>query len=543
MRCRVCADAGKVKSPSPRPQPGGGPAHIGMVRLGLTESSEGLFRALTAHAPVGIFVTNAVGESVYVNERLCELTGLTLEQSLGYGWVAALHPDDADQVRSAWKVASAAGRDFAREYRFLRPDGSICWIEGSASAVCDAAGQLLGWVGVCVDLTDGKLSEERLEQAKEERALLLDRTLHAAERERMLFATELHDGPIQHLASFGYTLDRIDRRLASGDLAAGIELLRTVRKDLTREVGTLRRLMSDLHPPVLDERGIEAALREYVSDFEDRTGIQCAFVSGLGEERLNVDSETVLYRVTQEALTNVAKHSDAGQTRVELQQLQDGVSLVISDDGIGFDPALLGEFARDNRFGLLALRERVDGAGGKSRIETVPSEGTRIEVTLPSRPQARSGPRSHTIELELEPLVPPDRSARHAEASVLVVDDEPLIRGVLVALLRDRGFDVVGEAVDGAEAVTLAGRLRPDLVLMDIRMPVMDGREAARLIRDHQPRTQIVLLSGDDDRIGDADCIETGVFELVAKGGSASAICDTLDKAWRRAQEQRGRAA
>jgi signal transduction histidine kinase/ActR/RegA family two-component response regulator len=390
-------------------------------------------------------------------------------------------------------------------------------------------------------LKESKLSELRLEQAQEERALLLKRTLHAAEHERMLMAAELHDGPIQHLASFGYTLDRVDRRLADGDLVAGIDLLRAVRKDLTHEVGTLRRLMYELRSPVLDERGVEAALREYVSDFEDRTGTQCTFVSELGETRLDVDSETVLYRVTQEALTNVAKYSEADQARVELRPLEDGVSLVISDDGVGFEPALLTELVRDNHFGLLGLRERVDGVGGESRIETAPGRGTRVEVTLPSCPQPV--PRPHSPKVRLDPKLPAASPTTPFQASVLVVDDDPSIRGVLVALLVDHGFDVVGEAANGAEAVALAKQLRPDLVLMDIRMPVMDGPQAARLIHGKVPSAQIVLLSGDDDRIGVADELAAGVFDLVAKDGQVNVICETLDNAFRFRQEQRGRAA
>lgn len=226
---------------------------------------------------------------------------------------------------------------------------------------------------------------------------LLERMLHAAEHERMLLATQLHNGPIQHLASFGYTLDRIERRLVSGQLDAAIELLRTVRKDMTIEVERLRRLMSDGQSSVLDEREV------------------------------------------------------------------------------GGDPVGLGP---------------------------LPEKGT--------------GP------------------------SVLVVDDEPSVRSVLVAVLGDHDFDVVGQGANGAEAIELVERLRPDLVLMDLRMPVMGGREAARLILELDPTIVIVLLSGDDDRAEVADCLALGVFDLIAKGGRANEICDSLSAAWRHAQALRG---
>jgi diguanylate cyclase (GGDEF)-like protein/PAS domain S-box-containing protein len=130
-------------------------------RSRLAESSERLVRAVTAHAPVGVFVTNAEGECEYANERLCELTGSTEVQALGFGWTAALHPDDAARVTAAWAEASSAGEDFLLEYRFLRPEGSVVWIEGSASAIRDGQDAIVGWIGICVDLTARKLSEKR----------------------------------------------------------------------------------------------------------------------------------------------------------------------------------------------------------------------------------------------------------------------------------------------------------------------------------------------------------------------------------------------
>ena len=133
-----------------------------MAPLGLTETSEGLVRALTERVPVGIFVTNAVGECVYGNELVLRLTGQTLEESLGYGWIRALHPEDAEQVQQAWSDAAAGRAEFSLEYRFLRPDGGVAWVAGTASDVRDPDGALLGWVGVCVDVTERKRSEERL---------------------------------------------------------------------------------------------------------------------------------------------------------------------------------------------------------------------------------------------------------------------------------------------------------------------------------------------------------------------------------------------
>jgi ammonium transporter, Amt family len=127
----------------------------------LLAQNEALFDALADYAPVGVFVCDASGAAVFVNERLCGLIGVTNEKLLGDGWARALHPEDAERVQREWADASAGGRDFQGEYRFLRPDGGVRWVEGSAVAVRDGEGLLLGWVGCCVDLTARKLSDER----------------------------------------------------------------------------------------------------------------------------------------------------------------------------------------------------------------------------------------------------------------------------------------------------------------------------------------------------------------------------------------------
>jgi CheY-like chemotaxis protein len=251
-----------------------------------------------------------------------------------------------------------------------------------------------------------------LEVAHHGRGLLLERTLAAAEHERVVIAEELHDGPMQQLAFLGYTIDLLELKLANGQVDEAVPLLRTVRGGLTNEMGTLRRLMSELR----------LSVREYLA----------------------VDE------------------AQAETSHVSVQEPAE-VRLVRC-----------------------------------------------IDSTLQEPPR------------------------------VLVVDDEPTVRKVLVAILAEHGFDVVAEAMNGAEAVELAKRLEPDLVLMDVKMPTMDGKEATQLIRAHRPSSQIVLLSGDDDQSVVADCLAIGAFDLVAKSGPSGTLCETLERAWRRAREQQG---
>jgi PAS domain S-box-containing protein len=120
-----------------------------------------------AHTPVGIFISSAEGGCLYVNERWCALTGLSPEQALGNGWASALHPDDAARVNREWAEAGAHGRDSVVEYRFVRPDGTVSWIEGYAAALRDQEGRVIGWVGTCLDFTARKEADEAVARAAE----------------------------------------------------------------------------------------------------------------------------------------------------------------------------------------------------------------------------------------------------------------------------------------------------------------------------------------------------------------------------------------
>lgn len=125
-------------------------------------AAEDLLRALTEHTPVGVFLSDASGACRFVNGRWCELTGLTPERAMGDGWTAALHPDDAERVRREWIEAANEQRDSIISYRFRRPNGSVVWIDGYASAFRDRQGRLAGWIGACLDVTSHRRTETEL---------------------------------------------------------------------------------------------------------------------------------------------------------------------------------------------------------------------------------------------------------------------------------------------------------------------------------------------------------------------------------------------
>jgi len=268
----------------------------------------------------------------------------------------------------------------------------IEWFRGHPIKVpVVAAGSIIMFL-LIVARTQGLTREVTVQ---DERRRLLGRVLQAAEDERTRIAHDLHDGPVQQLAVLNYDIYRARKRLADlvgrsagddliGELQGTDDVLEAVEQGLGQEVRVLRHLMRALRPPVLDNRGFGEALGEHAMRFEQETGI--AVDVGLGlEARLLPEVETILYRITQESLNNVAKHAKARHVTVTVDQVDDGkVRLRVRDDGVGFDASNTGQLLREGHYGLAGMRERASLVGGTLEVGSLPGHGTTIEVRLPT---------------------------------------------------------------------------------------------------------------------------------------------------------------
>jgi signal transduction histidine kinase len=214
-----------------------------------------------------------------------------------------------------------------------------------------------------------------------ERKRLLDRTVEAREEERIRVAADLHDGPIQRLASMTYMAELARTRVAGrgGDTEAN--LIGSLGSQISEEVRALRRLMAELRPPALDDWGLPAALVEYGAEFQERTGIRCTVQADL-PARLGSSSETLLYRVAQEALNNVHKHAQAANVRVTLTAEPGTVLLEVRDDGRGFDVTRTQELLGRDHYGLASMRQRVEMAGGSCKIVSREGSGSAVLVSI-----------------------------------------------------------------------------------------------------------------------------------------------------------------
>jgi signal transduction histidine kinase len=233
-------------------------------------------------------------------------------------------------------------------------------------------------------------------------ASLFGRTVEAGEHERTKLAADLHDGPVQRLAAAGYVVGRISQLIARGSIDVAKPLLDGLEASINTEVGGLRRMMSELRPPALDTRGLCAAVGDYATQFGARNGIGISIESC--DDRLDPALETTIYRVMQEALTNVAKHADASTVEVKITRDGDTVVLSVRDDGVGFSPS--ENVASIEHFGLHGMEQRVKIAGGVWHVESTLHEGTTVSARFPVTQEAANGgaPIDRSSPRELAPL-------------------------------------------------------------------------------------------------------------------------------------------
>ena len=347
--------------------------------------------AIVRTAPDIIFSRQADGSRDYISDWFYEYTGAAMGSGKGFGWLDFVHPEDTEGSMAQWMHCVQSGDNYESEYRIRGRNGQYRWFRARAVPIRDFEGQIVKWYGTCTDIHDSKLLEQSIrENANELERLVDDRTaalrrlsgrlLTMQDDERRRIARELHDGLGQELAAAKMMMDGIlEKNPAQSNRRAAKDASETIN----RAIQQVRSLSHLLHPPLLDEVGLLSAVRWYLDGLTKRSGIETSLdVQPAAFPRLGAELETAIFRIIQEALTNVYRHSGAQKAWVTLLQGENGVTVMIRDDGKGIEVPVAELRPGSIGIGIGGMSQRAKEFGGELRLTNL-VPGTLVEVAVP----------------------------------------------------------------------------------------------------------------------------------------------------------------
>ncbi|MCB0125810.1 MAG: PAS domain S-box protein, partial [Caldilineaceae bacterium] len=351
--------------------------------------SEERFRTVANLLPDLLWSSDPKGATGWYNQRWLEYTGQTLAAAVQQGWLAAVHVDDRVGAYRHLQKTADQGMPLRQELRLRRGDGVYHWFLVQVQSIFDDAGQVVRWFGAATDIHEQRIVRNMLEHHVAERTQelatisatrqhLLDRLITAQEDERRRIARDLHDSLGQHLVALDIGLKTI--QMLNGypaDVEARIQALRAMVQQMDTEV---ERLTVALRPPALDDLGLPDALRRHVHQWTADSDIAIDLhIRGLVGHRLPAEVETAIFRIAQEALTNIRKHARATHVSLLLEQRSGEVQVIVEDNGQGFDVATVqATDGKRTHLGLNGMRERAALIGGHLEVESKPGTGTTL---------------------------------------------------------------------------------------------------------------------------------------------------------------------
>ncbi len=339
------------------------------AELALRESEE-LNRSIFEQAAVGIAQVSSEGHFLTVNDRLCEILSYSRNELMQLTFQEITYPGDLDlDLDFVSQLLSGELKTYSMEKRYIRKDRSLIWANLTVSLVQSAGSEY--FISVVEDITKRKQAEDELRH-------LSGRLIAAHERERAWIAKELHDGISQHLALLSIELDKLQQNPPE-QAKIGVRL-KNCKLKANEMLDDVRRLSHGLHPSLLEQLGLVAALKNHCREISNAADIPIRFTANNISRELPHDVSLCIYRVAQEALQNVVRHSGANAATVEVMVKEDELRMRIADDGKGFDPQATR--AADS-LGLVGIRERIGLVQGKLKLDAALGQGTVIDVSVP----------------------------------------------------------------------------------------------------------------------------------------------------------------
>ncbi|OCA83357.1 histidine kinase [Bacillus sp. FJAT-27225] len=311
-----------------------------------------------------VAITDRRGTIKYVNDKFCEISKYRAEELIGEDHRiinSGFHPREF--FTNLWRAISK-GEVWQGEIKNRAKDGSLYWVDTTIVPFLDESGRPYQYLAIRFEITERKRMEAELQR-------MMARIIDVQEEERKRLSRELHDGLGQNLYSHLITINRLLSELDH-------PLLVQMQEEAMELIEEIRSLSWELRPSVLDDLGLVPAIRSFLNRYSTHYNIDVHFECVLGR-RLSAGTETTIYRVIQEALTNVRKYAEVNEALVVIREYDDAVRVMIEDRGKGFDPE-----SASRGVGLFSMDERARASGGELQIISSPGKGTKVILEVPA---------------------------------------------------------------------------------------------------------------------------------------------------------------
>ena len=498
--------------------------------------------------PAAVFTTNADGLITHYNQAAIDLWGCPPTRGVTY-WAGCwqLTGSDGRPMASsgdALRQALTLGQPVpGLEATISRPDGTLTPVAHYSIPLRNEAGQLIGTVNMLVDLTERKRTEQQLQasandlerriaertqellQSQERlRALASELTL-TEQRERRRLATELHDYLAQLVVASRLRLSQLIPRVSDPAISTTLSHVDTM---LDQALTYTRSLVAELSPQILYQFGLAKSLL-WLGEQMKQHNLRVSVELGNTAFTLPDDQSVLLFQSVRELLFNIIKHAhtDHATLTVNVDEQQE-LWICVEDEGVGFDAAAItkpGEI--HGKFGLLSIRERMELLGGECELSSAPGVGTLAILHLPLAKTAVAP------SVNAQPVSAPSTESLAKEEAktvrVLLVDDHAMVRQGLRSILDSyTDLTVVGEAANGQDAVVMARSLQPDVVVMDVNLPLIDGVEATRFLRTEHSSMAVIGISVRNDPQVKLAMTEAGAADFLPKESAAGQLYDII---------------